>query len=144
MSLACAGSTRSFLATLCLPLFGAGVCAFSAYSSLAPGCSPESGPCIACTSQAYAAQIQVLGYSTKAQTRLGLRFVSSPVGTAQAARSLMSTLSPAAGRLLPSAVPASVSMRAGQVHLVSLLGSWTLGVTLPVDVNHPESQEVFG
>ena len=56
----------------------------------------------------------------------------------------MSTLSPAAGRLLPSAVPASVSMRAGQVHLVSLLGSWTLGVTLPVDVNHPESQEVFG
>ena len=28
-----------------------------------------------CTSQIYAAQVQVLGYSTKAQTQLGLRFV---------------------------------------------------------------------
>ena len=28
--------------------------------------------------------------------------------------------------------------------LVSLLGSWSLVATLPVRVNHPESQEVFG
>ena len=37
-------------------------------------------------------------------------------------------------------VPASVSVHAGRVRLVSVLGSWTLAATLPVDVNHPESQ----
>ena len=31
-----------------------------------------------CTSQMYATQVQVLGYSTKAQTWLGLRFVPFP------------------------------------------------------------------
>ena len=56
----------------------------------------------------------------------------------------MSALSLGAGRLLPSMVPASVSTRTGLVRLVSLLGSWSLAATLPVDVNHPESQEVFG
>ena len=88
--------------------------------------------------------VPVFRYSTKAQTWLGLRFVSSPAQAAQAARSLMSALSPGAGRLLPSAVPASVSMPIGQVHLVSVLGSWTLAATLLVDVDHPESQDVFG
>ena len=29
------------------------------------------------------------------------------------------------------------------VRLVSVLGSWSLAVTLPADVNHPESQKVF-
>ena len=47
-------------------------------------------------------------------------------------------------RLLPSAVPASVSTHVGLVCLVSVLESCSLAVTLPVDVNHPESQEVFG
>ena len=125
------------------PAWGGGVC-FPLYSAQAPGCSLGSGPCVACTSQAYATQIQVFRYSTKAQTRLGLRFVPSPVGAAQAARSLTSALSLGAGRLLPSAVPASVSMCAGRVHLVSVLGSWTLAATLPADVDHPESQKVFG
>ena len=32
----------------------------------------------------------------------------------------------------------------GRVCLVSLLGSWTLAATLSADVNHPESQGVFG
>ena len=32
-----------------------------------------------CTSQIYTTQVQVLGYSTKAQTQLGLRFVPFPV-----------------------------------------------------------------
>ena len=35
-------------------------------------------PRVACTSQIYATQVQVLWYSTKAQTQLGLRFVSFP------------------------------------------------------------------
>ena len=36
------------------------------------------GPRVACTSQIYATQVQVLGYSTKAQTQLGLHFVPYP------------------------------------------------------------------
>ena len=82
--------------------------------------------------------------STKAQALLGLRSVPSPARAAQAARSLTGTLSPGVVRLLPSTVPASVSTCAGRVHLVSVLGSWSLSVTLLADVNHPESQEVFG
>ena len=60
--------------------------------------------------------VPVFRYSTKAQTRLGLRFVPSPARAAQPARSLTGALSPAAVHLLPSAVPASVSMRADRVH----------------------------
>ena len=130
ISLACVGSTRGFPATLGLPPLGAGVCAFLVYIAQAPRCSPGSGPCVAWTSQAYAAQIQVFGYSTEAQTPLGLRFVPSPFRAAQAARRWRSALSPGARRLFPSAVPASVSVRAGRVRLVSVLGSWTLAVTL--------------
>ena len=36
------------------------------------------GPWVACTSQICAAQVQFLGYSTKAQTQLGLHFVPLP------------------------------------------------------------------
>ena len=36
------------------------------------------GPRLACTSHIYATQVQILGYSTKAQTWLGLRFVPFP------------------------------------------------------------------
>ena len=51
---------------------------------------------------------------------------------------------PGAVRLSPSAVPASVSARASEVRLVSVLRTWPLAATLPADVNHPESQRVFG
>ena len=40
----------------------------------------------------------------------------------------------------PSAVPASVSLCAGRVRLVSVLGCWTLAATHLADVAHPESQ----
>ena len=57
----------------------------------------------------------------------------------------MGALSPGAGRLIPPRSQLqSVSTCAGWVGLVSLLGSWSLAATLPADVNHPESQEVFG
>ena len=88
--------------------------------------------------------IPVFGYSTKVRTWLGLHFVPSPARAAQAARSLKSTLCPGAERLIPSAIPASVSARSGWVHLVSVLGSWPLAAALPADVHHPESQKVFG
>ena len=57
----------------------------------------------------------------------------------------MSALSLGAVCLIPSVVPASISTRASRVHApVSILGSWPLGRTLLADVDHPESQEVFG
>ena len=56
--------------------------------------------------------VPVFWYSTKAWTRWGLRFVPSLAGAAQAARSLTSTLSPGAVRLLPSAWGPSLSFRA--------------------------------
>ena len=88
--------------------------------------------------------IPVFRSSTKEQTQLGLRFGCSPARAAQAARSLRGALSPGVVCLIPSAVPALVSTRAGRVCLVSVLGNWSLVVTLPADVNHPESQEVLG
>ena len=92
--------------------------------------------------------VPVFGYSTKAWTRLGLRFVPSLARAAQAARSLTGALSPGAVHLVPSAVPVSVSACAslpvGCVCLVIVLKSWSLAATLLVDVDHPESQEVFG
>ena len=49
------------------------------------------------------------------------------------------------GRTLPGCM-SLVSVRApvGCMCLVSVLRSWPLAVTLPADVDHPESQEVFG
>ena len=82
------------------------------------------------------------GFSTKAQTQLGLHLVPFPALATQAARSLTGALSPGAVRLIPSMVPASVS--APIRCALSVLGSLSLAATLPGDVNHPESQEVFG
>ena len=89
--------------------------------------------------------VPVLGYSTKVQTQLGLRFLPSPTRAAQAARSLTGALSPGAVRFLPPwAQPQFPCAPVRCMHLVSVLGSWPLAATLPADVDHPESQEVFG
>ena len=114
----------------------AGVCASPIYTAQAPGCSIWSRPCVACGSS-----FRVFHKSTDS---VGPVFCAFPGRAAQAARSLTGALSPGAVRPLPTAVPASVSVCSGRVHLVSVLGSWPLATTLPVDVNHPESQEVFG
>ena len=82
-----------------------GVCAFPVYTAQAPSCSIWSVPCTACGSSLRAPH--------KARTRLHLCFVPSLVPAAQAARSLRGALSPGAGRPLPSAAPASVSVRVG-------------------------------
>ena len=91
------------------------VCAFPVYTAQAPVCSIGSGPAL-CV-------VPVFGCSTKAQTRLGLRCVPSPAQAAHAARSFTGALSPGVVRLLPTAVPASVSVCASWVCLVSDLGS---------------------
>ena len=89
--------------------------------------------------------VPVFRYSTKAQTWLALRAVPSPARAAQAARRLTGTLSPGAVRLItPRSLPQIPCALVGCVCLVSVLGSWPLAATLPADVDHPESQEVFG
>ena len=135
MSLACVGSTRSVPATLGLPPLVACVLSLSTLlwlQAALQGPGPEL------------CAVPVFRYSTKAQTRSGLCFVPSPARAAQAARSLTSALSRGAVHLIHSAVPASVSAHAGWGRLVSVLGSWSLAAALLADVNHPESQEVFG
>ena len=110
-----------------------GGCASQVYAAQAPACSAgelSKAPGVACTSQAYAAQVQVLGCCTKAQTRLGLRFVSFPGPAAQGTRSLARSLSPGGGASCPSpAPPAGFGVRSGSavsgVPWVSS-GSWSL------------------
>ena len=81
---------------------------------------------------------------TPQRCRLGWAcFLCLPHPAAQAGRSLTSAL-PRCGVPYPLCGSASVSRRAGWVRLVSLLGIWSLAANLPADVNHPESQEVFG
>ena len=89
-------------------------------------------------------EVPVFGSSTKARTRLGLRFVPSPPEQLRPPGAWRAR-SPRCGAPQSLRRP-SLSLRArwsGQVRLVSLLGSWPLAATLPADVNHPESQEVF-
>ena len=74
----------------------------------------------------------------------GPAFCAFPARAAQAARSSTGALSPGVVRLIPSTVPASVSARVDRMRLVSVLGSWSLAVTLLADVDHPESQEETG
>ena len=80
----------------------------------------------------------------KVPDSIGPVFCAFPALAAQAARSLTGALSPGAVRLIPSTVPASISARVDRVRLASVLGSSSLAATLLADVNHPESQEVFG
>ena len=130
----CVGSTHSVPATLGLPR--SRVCAFPIYTAQVPGCSIWSGPCVACGSS-----FPVLHKSTDS---VGPAFRAFPGGNSSGRQELDGRTLPGCARLLPSAGPASVSMRAGRVRLVSVLGSWALAATLPADFDHPESQEIFG
>ena len=69
-SLACVGSTRSVPATLGLPPLAASVCAFPSTLLRLPAALYGAGPALR--------GVPVFGYSTKAQTHLGLHFVPSP------------------------------------------------------------------
>ena len=44
----------------------------------------------------------------------------------------------------PRSQPQFPGVPVGRMGLASVLGIWSLATTLPADVNHPESQEVFG
>ena len=105
MSLACVGSTRSVPATLGLPRSRA--CALPINAAQAPGFSLWSGPCVACGSSFWVFY--------KSTDSVGPAFCAFPAQAAQAARSLTGAVSPGAVCLLPSVVPASVSLHVSRV-----------------------------
>ena len=141
MSLACVGSMRSVPATVGLPPL-TGVCF----------------PCLHCSGSSLLSRewaLSCVHFPGLSHSDSGFRVLHKSAGSvgpvfcafstraAQAARSLRSAFSPGVVRLIPSAVPASVSTHAGWVRLVSVLRRRPLAATLQMDVNHPESQEVF-
>ena len=136
MSLTCVGRTRSVAATLGFPLLS-GVCAFPVYTAQAPCCSIGNGPCVACGSS-----FRVLH---KSADSAGPAFCAFPGRNSSGSQELDEHILPWCSAPYPLC-GSSLSFCActGLVHLVSVLGSWSLAATLPVDVNHPESQEVFG
>ena len=79
MSLACVGSAHRAWATLGLPQFVAAVLSRSTLLRLQSAVqgAVHSGPCVSCPSQV-SAHVQVLGYSLRAQTWLGMHFVPFP------------------------------------------------------------------
>ena len=84
--------------------------------------------------------------STPQRCRLGWGCVLCPsqVRAAQVTRCLESAHSPGVVHLITSPVPATRfpgCAAASQVCCASLLGTWSLAVTLLTDVNHPGSQE---
>ena len=129
----CVGSTRRVPATLGLPRTGVSVLSPSTLLRL-PAALYGAGPALSV--------VPVFRSSTTARIRLRLRFVPSPASVAQAARGL-GALSPGAARLFP---PRPHRVPVGFQWLVFVLRSWPLAATLPAaaDVDHPESQGVFG
>ena len=81
ISLACVGSACSVWATLGLPLL-MGVCTFSVYATQVPGCSAgelsKAGPGLRALPRSKPLRFRFSGTPTRAQTLLGLRFVSLP------------------------------------------------------------------
>ena len=106
ISLACVGSTRNVPATLGLPLLTVSVLSPSTLLRLQVALQ-GAGPELRALARSKPLRFRFSGNSTKVQTRLGLRFVPSPAGAVQAARSLTGALSLGAVSLIPSAVPAS-------------------------------------
>ena len=134
MSLACVGSSRSVPATLGLPPF-TGVCfphlRCSGYRLLC------REPALSC--------VWFLFLGTPQKCRLSWACVLCLPGlSSSGSQELDKRTRPGCSAPYPLHGPASVSAHASRVRLVSVLWSWSLAGTLPVDVNHPESQEVFG
>ena len=125
----CVGSTPRVPATRGLPR--SQVCAFPLYTAQAPGCSLWSGPC-------KLRLVPVFGFSTKVRTRLRLRFVPSPAEQLRQPGACRAH-SPRVPRAFSPPGP-SLSFPPHQSGACALC----LAATLPADVDHPESQEVFG
>ena len=131
ISLACVQSTCSVPATLGLPLLEA--------------CLHCSGYRLLYREQALSCvRFQFSG--TPQKCRLGWACVLClPWPSSSGSQELDGPTLPRCSAPYPLRGPSlSFRARAGRVFLVSLLGSWSLAATLPEDINHPVSQEVFG
>ena len=127
MSLACVGSACSVLATLCLPPL-MGVC-FSLYTAQAPAC-PRALHCV---------RFQFSGILQKS----GPAFCAFPSPSSSGNQELDERTLPECSASYPVQGP-SLSFCAPWQGTCAWYQSWPLAATLPEDVDHPESQEVFG
>ena len=133
----CVGSTRRVPATLGLPLL-TGVCAFPVYTAQAPGCSIRGMPCIACGSSFWVLH--------KSVDLVAPAFCAFPGLSSSGSQELDGRTLPGCGAPFPLRGPSlGFCALVGCQRLEFVLRSWPLAATLPAaDVNHPESQEVFG
>ena len=105
--------------------------AFPVYSAQAPGCSIWSVPCVACGSNFWV--------FPKSADSVAPVFCAFPGRSSSDSQELDGRTLPECGALSPLRSP-SLSFRPRQ----SGACAPCLAATLPADVNHPESQEVFG
>ena len=106
------------------------------YTAQAPGCPIASGPCVACASS--------FGVLRKDADSVVPAFCAFPGLSSSGSQELDERTLPGCSVTHPLRGP-SLSFRACRLSSPCVfLGSWSLAVTLPIDVNHPESQEVFG
>ena len=126
----CVGSTHRVPATLGLSPLTA-VCAFPVYTAQAPGCSIWSGPHVECSSS-----FRVLHKSTDL---VAPAFCAFPGPSSSGSQELDGCTLPGCGAPSPLRGP-SLSFQSRWSGACALC----LAATLPADVDHPESHEVFG
>ena len=134
----CVGSTHRVSATLGFPRSRVSV--LSPLHCSGSRCFTGSGPCIACGSSFWVLH--------KSADSVVPGFSAFPSLSGSGSQELDGRTLPGTACPLPSAAPASVSAcwsLVGCQWLVFVLRSWPLAATLPAaDVDHPESQGVFG
>ena len=116
-----------------------GVYAFPVYTAQAPGCSIGSVACIACGSS-----FRVLH---KSADSVAPAFCAFPGLSGSGSQGLDRCTLPGCRCALspPPPQPQFLRMPVGCQRLLFVLRSWPLAATLPAaDVDHPESQGVFG
>ena len=125
----CVGSTHVFRPHWVCPR--SRVCAFPVYTAQAPGCSIWSGPCIECSSS-----FRVLH---KSGDSVAPAFCAFPGRSSSGSQETEGRTLPGCDAPSPLRGP-SLSFRPRWSGACTL----SLAATLPADVDHPESQEVFG
>ena len=135
MSLACVGSTRSVPTTLGLPPL-TGVCFPRLHCSGSWLLYREQAPC--CMRFQFSGTTQKRGLGWACVLCLPHQSSSGSQELDGSTLPVWCAFSP------PRSQPQFPSTPVGCVRLVSVLGSWPRAATLLANVDHPESQEVFG
>ena len=136
--LACVGSTGSAPATRGLPPLTA-LCPFPVYTAQLQAALQGAGPALCVLPRPKQLRFSFSG--TPQRPRLGWACILClPSLSCSGSQELDERTLPGCGAPYPLREPSLSSAQAGRVRLVSVLRSWSLAATLPVDVNHPESQ----